>query len=120
MAQTSKDFSSVRVITFDCYGTLIDWETGILSALRPILLSHGIQLEDGEILTLYGDIEATAEAGEFLPYREVLRSVVRGLGEHLGFQSTPAEQDSLPNSLATWRPFPDTLAALRHLYSKFR
>jgi 2-haloacid dehalogenase len=114
------DFSTVRVITFDCYGTLIDWENGILSAVRPILSSHGAELGNADILGLYGELEAEAEAGEFHPYREVLRDVVRRFGERLGFQASVTEQDSLPDSLANWRPFPDTIAALRQLHARFQ
>lgn len=113
-------FEGIRLISFDCYGTLVDWETGIFSAVRPILLAHGIQLGDSEILELYGELEATAEAGDFRPYREVLRSVVRGFGERLGFKPSAAEQDSLPNSIANWRPFSDTVAALQQLRAKFQ
>src|SRR5438876_180578 len=105
MHVSTKDFSSIRIITFDCYGTLIDWESGILSAVRPILSSHGAELSDADILGLYGELEADAEAGEFRPYREVLRSVVQSFGERLGFQASVAEQNSLPDSLAHWRPF---------------
>ena len=121
MAQALADkFSSIRVITFDCYGTLIDWESGILAALRPILALHGAALADAELLGLYGELEADAEAGEFRPYRDVLRSVVRGFGERLGFQASADEQNSLPDSLASWRPFPDTVAALARLHQKFQ
>ncbi|MEY2412839.1 MAG: 2-haloacid dehalogenase, partial [Acidobacteriaceae bacterium] len=65
------DFTRFRVITFDCYGTLIDWETGILSALRPILSAHRKYLDDAGLLELYGELEAEAEAeGQaFQPYR---------------------------------------------------
>jgi 2-haloacid dehalogenase len=120
MTHASSDFSSVRVITFDCYGTLIDWENGILSALRSILSAHGVELADAEILGVYGELEAEAEAGEFRPYREVLRDVVRAFGEGLGFQASVAEQNSLPESLSNWRPFADTVAAIRQLHAKFR
>jgi 2-haloacid dehalogenase len=120
MSHPSRDFSSVRIITFDCYGTLIDWETGILSAFRPILSSHGAEMRDAEILGLYGELEAEAEAGEFLRYREVLRRVVRGFSERLGFESSVKEQDSLPDSLAGWKAFPDTVAALRQLHAKYQ
>jgi len=120
MHVSAKDFSSIRIITFDCYGTLIDWESGILSAVRPILSSHGAELSDADILGLYGELEADAEAGEFRPYREVLSGVVRGFGERLGFQASVAEQNSLPDSLAHWRPFPDTVAALRQLHARFQ
>jgi 2-haloacid dehalogenase len=120
MNVSPKDFSSIRIITFDCYGTLIDWESGILCAFRPILSSHGIELTHADILGLYSELEADAEAGEFRSYREVLRSVVRGLGERLGFQASVAEQNSLPDSLASWQPFPDTVAALRQLHARFQ
>jgi len=118
--KSSLDFSRFRVITFDCYGTLVDWETGILSALRPILSAHGATLESAEILRLYGDLEAHAEGSEYRPYREVLRDVVRAFGKHLGFSATAGEQQSLPDSLATWKPFPDTVASLRRLKAKFK
>ncbi len=118
--KSSLDFSRFRVITFDCYGTLVDWETGILNALRPILSAHGAILESVEILRLYGDLEALAEASEYRPYREVLKDVVRGFGDRLGFSATPGEQQSLPDSLATWKPFPDTVASLRKLKTKFK
>lgn len=113
-------FSSIRVITFDCYGTLIDWESGILAALRPVLASHGAALADAELLGLYGELEADAEAGEFRSYRDVLRSVVQGFGERLGFQASADEQNSLPDALGSWRPFPDTVAALARLHQKFQ
>src|SRR3954454_21609058 len=117
------DFTKFEVLTFDCYGTLIDWETGILGALRPLAAAHGKSLEDAElldgfILETYGELEAKIEAGPYKKYREVLRQVVRGFGERLGFAATEAEMDALPDSLGKWPPFPDTVAALRRLKSK--
>lgn len=114
------EFSRFRVITFDCYGTLIDWETGILGALRPILTAHHAHLDDAEVLRLYGELEANAEAGEYRSYRDVLREVVSALGQRLGFQATAAEQKSLPDSIAQWQPFPDTVAALQQIQSRLR
>ena len=114
------DFSQFRVITFDCYGTLINWELGILGALRPILSAHGAHLDDAEILRVFGELEAEAEGGVYRSYREVLRDVVLGFGERLGFHTKPAERDSLPESICAWEPFPDTIAALARLQSKLR
>ena len=114
------DFSKFQFITFDCYGTLIDWETGILTALQRILEQHSIHRSNAEVLALYGDLEAQAEGGEYQSYREVLRKVVRGMGERYRFEATAAEQESLPDSIASWRPFPDTVDALRQLHSRFR
>ena len=114
------DLSRFKVLTFDCYGTLIDWETGIFSALRPILAAHGKVITDSSLLETYSTLEAEAEQGEFQPYREVLQSVVRGFGQRLGFTPTTAEMRSLPESLATWRPFPDTVPALRELKKRYQ
>ena len=114
------DFSPFKFISFDCYGTLIDWETGILTALHRILEKHSINQSNAEVLSHYGDLEAQAEAGDYKPYREVLREVVRGMGERCGFQATPSEQELLPESIASWRPFPDTINALRRLHGKFQ
>lgn len=115
------DFQRYEVLSFDCYGTLIDWESGILGALQPLLQRHGLALRDEEVLELYAELEAQAEQREPRPkYREVLREVVRQFGARLGFLPTPAEVDSLAESLPNWRPFPDTVEALRALKRRFK
>jgi 2-haloacid dehalogenase len=114
------DFTRFQVLTFDCYGTLIDWETGIFGALRPILTAHRRTVTGAELLELYSELESQAEQGEFRPYREVLQSVVRGFGERLGFVPSESEVRSLPESLANWLPFPDTVVALRKLKSRYQ
>jgi len=114
------DFNRFELLTFDCYGTLIDWETGIVAAIRRILTAHGQTIDDATLLRLYGDFEQRSEQGTFSPYRGVLESVVRQFGKDLGFVPTAAETRSLPDSLPTWKPWPDTAVALRQLKSHFR
>jgi len=114
------DFSPFRAITFDCYGTLIDWEAGILEVIRPILVAHGAEVNDPEILRLYSELEAEAESSHYQPYRQILRDVVRGFGDRLGFRASDQEQQSLPNSITNWNPFPDTVAALHRLKTNFK
>jgi 2-haloacid dehalogenase len=114
------DFNRFEILTFDCYGTLIDWEAGLLPVLHRILSAHGKNVDDATLLELYGNFELLSEQGQFRPYREVLQSVVRQLGEQLGFAPSAQEIDSLPDSLAGWKPWPDTVAALRHLKSRYR
>jgi len=114
------DFSRFEILTFDCYGTLIDWETGLLSALDLILSAHGKKIDDATQLELYGNFEQLSEQGAFRPYREVLQSVVRQFGDKLGFVPTVEQARSLPDSLALWKPWPDTVAALRQLKSRYR
>lgn len=114
------DFSRFEILTFDCYGTLINWEDGILRCLHRVLSGHGKETDDVTILQLYGDFEAHAEQGEYRSYREVLQSVVRQFGEQLGFVPTEQEARSLPESLPNWKPWPDTVSALVELQSRFR
>lgn len=114
------DFSRYEILTFDCYGTLIDWEAGILPVLRRILSAHGKSIDDATLLRLYGDFEERTEQRTFQPYREVLKSVVRQFGEELKFTPTDGEQEALPESLRSWMPWPDTVAALRQLKTRFR
>lgn len=114
------DPNQFDTLTFDCYGTLIDWETGILATLHPILSAHRKVIDDATLLKLYGDFEQLSERGEFHPYRQVLESVVRRFGAQLGFAPTDQEAQSLPDSLASWKPWPDTVPALQQLKNRFR
>jgi 2-haloacid dehalogenase len=114
------DFSRFETLTFDCYGTLINWEAGLLPVLRHILSAHSKQLDDATLLKLYGDFEQRAELPPYCTYREVLGSVVRQFGTELGFSPTSGQVESLPDSLSSWPPWPDTVAALRQLKERFR
>jgi 2-haloacid dehalogenase len=114
------DLSGFSVLSFDCYGTMIDWEAGIFSALHPILAAHNKKVNDITLLKMYSELELEAERQEYIGYREVLEKVVRGFGERLGFDPSETEARSLPESLATWQPFPDTVAALRELKTRYQ
>jgi 2-haloacid dehalogenase len=114
------DFSPFTTITFDCYGTLIEWEAGLLPGLRRLLKGHKHELSDAAILELYGEFEAKAESGPYITYRAVHESVVRQFGERCGFQPSPAELHSLHESIPAWPPFPDTVAGLQKLQKRYR
>jgi 2-haloacid dehalogenase len=114
------NFSQFECLTFDCYGTLIDWETGILSALKPILEGHHRNISDEGILELYAALEAQIEAGEYLPYRLVLQRVTQRLGARLSFPLYDGEANALADSLKDWPPFPDTIDALQRLKSRYK
>ena len=114
------DFDRYTYLTFDCYGTLIDWERGILNALRPLLARHGIARSDDQILELFGELESDAERPPYRSYRDVLATVVDGVGARLDFEPTAEERASLPASVADWPAFPDTVAALRDLAGRFK
>src|ERR1700745_29351 len=113
------DFDRFHALTFDCYGTLIDWETGILAAIRPVLQRNGRNLSDTEILRLYGELEPLQQK-PYRRYREVLANVMKATGQRLGFSVSEEEAESLPESLKTWPPFPDSKAALARLGMKYK
>jgi 2-haloacid dehalogenase len=114
------DFERFEVLTFDCYGTLINWEKGILDALRPILVDHGVITSDGQILQLYAEAEAELEGRAYQPYRTILRHVVGRFGDLLGFTPSLPELNVLADSIETWPPFDDTVPSLRALKKRYR
>jgi len=114
------DFSPFTTISFDCYGTLIDWESGILPVLRAVLTNYGQSLPDAAILELYGEFEAEAESGPYQSYRKVLESVVRAFADRFHFQASSSEIHSLHESVHAWLPFPDTVPALRELQRRYK
>lgn len=115
----SVDFNQFEILTFDCYGTLIDWETGILNAVRPVLKKHGREVTDEAILKLYSEIEPQVQAGPYRAYREVLTEVMRMIGERHSVKFSPQDNESLAESLQNWEPFPDTVEALKRLKTKY-
>lgn len=108
-----------RYLTFDCYGTLVDWETGILSALLPVLERHGVRFEGGALLTRYARLEAAVESGPYRRYRKVLQEVMAGLGEELGFAPDEDDLGALAASLGDWPVYADTAESLLQLRSRF-
>ncbi len=107
------DFGRYEVVSFDCYGTLIDWESGIVSGLRPVLSNHGVDVSDAEILDLHAEVEhrlqSSSTGGNYTKYRDVLRQEVREAGEKWGFEPDTTEVDAIADSLRHWKPFPDTV-----------
>jgi 2-haloacid dehalogenase len=119
-ATLSLDFDAVEALTFDCYGTLIDWEAGLLAALRPVVAAYAISVADHELLERYARLEAELESGSYLRYREILARVVDGIGRELGFEPSADERRALVGSIRDWPPFPDTVRALRELKTRFK
>jgi len=114
------NFTQFTTLTFDCYGTLIDWETGILAAFRRVLDAHNIQLTDSQILTDYSEIEPAVQSEGFRIYRDVLGEVMTRFAAKHKFDITSTERTSLADSLGTWPAFPDTVAALQKLKKRYK
>lgn len=114
------DLHQFEALSFDCYGTLIDWENGILPVLRHLTSVHKIAQTDDELLALFGELEPEVQSGSYKTYRQVLREVVEKMGERFGFEPTPSESESLADSIQNWQPFPDTVEALKALKQKYK
>jgi 2-haloalkanoic acid dehalogenase type II len=104
------------VVTFDCYGTLIDWERGIGQALGAMASAAGAALDLPAALRAYHEIEPAVEAEPFRSYREVLAETGRRLARRLGWPLDPARAGALADSLPSWPAFPDTNPALERLH----
>lgn len=114
------DFSQFDWLSFDCYGTLIDWESGILGYVRPLLNRKGCNADDASILNLYSEFEPRRQSGPYHCYRDVLNGVVRDFARELNFNVTPAEAAGLAESIASWEPFADAVAGLRLLQTRYK
>jgi len=117
---TTLDYGRFEALTFDCYGTLIDWESGILAALRPVLASRGFEPPDDELLAQFARVEAPAEAGPYRRYREILGLALKGVAAEYGIQPDMTELAAFGDSVGDWPAFPDSAAALARLHERFR
>ncbi|HLC41456.1 MAG TPA: HAD family hydrolase [Methylomirabilota bacterium] len=108
------------VITFDCYGTLVDWERGIVNAFQSEVSRDGVRLDANAIIAAYMAEEPAVESEHFRPYRDVLRETAARVARRLGWTITPERADFLSSSLPSWPPFPETNPALTRLARRFR
>ena len=117
---TALDYDRFEALTFDCYGTLIDWEAGILAGLRPVVARRGLDPSDDALLGMYASAEAAAEAGPYARYRDILGGCLRAVGAQLGFEPDAAEVVAFGDSVGDWPAFADSAAALARLHDRFR
>ena len=103
------------VITFDCYGTLIDWESGIADAFLRAAREDGVELRRDEVLRAYELIEPVVERERFRLYRDVLAETAGRVAHALGWPLAFERGAFLAESMPSWKPFPDTNAALERL-----
>jgi len=118
--QSASWLPAIKVITFDCYGTLIDWESGIWHTLSAWLKSHGLEKSKEEILELYATFEPEEQGSYFVTYRQVLCGVMKRYADHYRITLNAHESDLLVESLTRWEPFPETNPSLARLEKKFK
>jgi 2-haloacid dehalogenase len=115
------NLSSFKVLSFDCYGTLIDWESGIVTALQPLIRRAKVSLGDETILTRFAACESAQQAATpDMRYAELLSMVHARLAKDWGVSDDVAEDRRFGASVGDWPAFPDTVAALRALQERYR
>lgn len=108
--------SDYRLLCFDVYGTLIDWEGGILAALAPMLVRNNAQFSREELLTVYHEFESEQQRlTPDMPYSQLLSTIHPRLAQRLGLETTSEESKQFGESVGRWPAFPDTVDALRRL-----
>jgi 2-haloalkanoic acid dehalogenase type II len=110
----SRDYD---IVTFDCYGTLIDWESGIGNAFIAAAAGDGVRLDRKDVLLAHAEIEPVVQSESFRSYREVLRETARRMAIRLGWKLDDAGATFLPESLPRWEIFDDTNPALGRLHA---
>ena len=110
-----------EALSFDCYGTLIDWEAGIADVLRPWSTAYGLDLSDEELLAEYSTHEAKAEVDHPSDlYPQILARSMHELGVDLGVPVSGSEAEALARSVPDWPAFPDSVGALQRLSQRFK
>ena len=103
MTDTDLDLTAFKALSFDCYGTLIDWETGIAAVLSPWAREHGLDLSDEELLLAYAGNEAAVERETPTAlYPDVLATAFRRTGERLGRPVSDEWAERLGSSVPAW------------------
>ncbi len=114
------DFDGFRALSFDCYGTLIDWEAGIAAALAPWAAANDVAATPDELVASFASVETLVQAANpTMPYPEVLAVVLGELATRWGRGATDADAQAFGASVAAWPAFPDSPAALQRLSERF-
>ena len=113
--------SDFDALSFDCYGTLIDWESGIAAVLTPWATAHGLGLTSEELLERFATAEAHEEARTPAAlYPEILAATMRSLGDGVGVAVDAAQSERLARSVPEWPAFADSHDALATLATRYK
>ncbi len=113
--------SDFEALSFDCYGTLVDWDAGISAVLLPWAAKHGLEVSAEKLLGLYAEQEARVEAA--FPrerYPQILARSFAGMGDELGTPVTSEDAERLATSVPNWPLFPDSHEALTALSEHYK
>jgi 2-haloacid dehalogenase/putative hydrolase of the HAD superfamily len=106
-------------VTTDCYGTLIDWEKGIVDAVRREADKDGFSFDETAFLARFMEVQAEIMAGSYELYAEVLRRAIVKVAGEMGWEVEPSRAQFLPNSVAYWLPFREANAAMDRIRRRY-
>src|SRR6266545_4951503 len=109
----------VKFVTFDCYGTLIDWESGVYDAFQKEADRDGFTIDRDVLIPRFIDIQREIQRGSYELYAEVLRRTAVRVAAELGWDLEPSRSNFLPNSVPSWAPFRETNAQLERFAKKY-
>ncbi|CAN6631624.1 hypothetical protein TRVA0_013S01178 [Trichomonascus vanleenenianus] len=114
--------SDFNVLSFDCFGTIIDWETGILAALQPLLDAHNVKCSREDLIRVYHECEVEQQQRTpSLPYSELLATILPRLANKLNLPTpSAAVSEAFGASIGSWPAFPDSVAALHQLSKHYK
>jgi len=110
----------ISFVTFDVYGTLIDWETGAYEAFSKEAARDGFTIEFDELIPLFHEIQQRIQAGSYELYAEVLRRTAVEISKQLGWPLEPSRSGFLPDSVQRWPPFKETNPVLQKIAKKYK
>lgn len=109
-----------EVISFDCYGTLIDWKSGVLETLTPLFDQYLLDISQEEIFNLFSRFDREIISGEFIFYRNVLKEIMKSFSKELNLNLSEYDLTALQDSLQNWRPFEDSVRVLKILKNNYK
>src|SRR5215467_743455 len=111
--------TKVTFVTFDVYGTLIDWDTGVADAFEKEAARDGFTIDREEVIPLFHEISRQIEGGSYELYAEVLRRTAVDVAKKIGWPLEPSRAGFLPDSVQRWAPFRETNPQLRKFTASF-
>ncbi|MCK4748505.1 MAG: HAD hydrolase-like protein [Bacteroidales bacterium] len=114
------DYSAIRLLSFDCYGTLIDWKKSVLDILEPFFNDFQVTFSREELFAAFLEADRKIIAEDYLPYREILAEIVLRMADNLRISIDPASRYILSDQFEKWLPFSDTVESLKTLRKRYR
>ena len=109
----------VKFVTFDCYGTLIDWESGVYDAFQKEADRDGFTIDRDVLIPRFIDVQRDIQRGSYELYAEVLRRTAVRVAAELSWDLEPSRSNFLPNSVPAWPAFRETNAQLERFAKKY-